>query len=880
VFSHADFVVRVAGLDASALDGVRCERTYSRIVELLATSEWLKATSGELGNELYGLVPVLPSELKPRLVALRRKLYQTKPLGRLLTTLAPDLPQPLVERAAHWDARREQQRREVAELSAVLNAELPERVEALRRVGQRVDLQLGLVSTCPDLYVALRPWLRSETLQPPQRHSLISLARYVARMSAKTSPRTSFTAVGLGRWVNEGPAWRLSHPWQRRVVIEPQGSLVQAVRGALARDPRLLGSALIRWNPSAVADGDRLWWVSQSPNSPLLSLRLNITLRNWLTALSTGREWKLGDLEKAVLAAGGQPGAEGEVEHFVRELVRLGLFEPRPPIPDQSDDWLHALWLWLEQTGHALPVDLEGTKQDLAHARQQLMAFAATTVPDDRLQFKRRADSALRRLAERHAVLPAHAALPDGTVFFDSMVLTGPVAELNAGKWRPTLQDLDIVRRALALFDPKVLFRLGLTQFFDEAFGAHATVPYLALLRELSGEGSRASPARRLQRLRVVLSPDDERTAAAAALSAGDPRLNQVVTLRRRFVTEITSLAARADGVIDVPRELMLEHISAWPAYLRPPESISVYAQIDGQSRDSIQIVLNGIDTGYGRGRARVRRLVEGSRGDPVPSFDQSGDGALLVELDSIFGNSVNLRCHSAPYTVDFPGLVSDRPAARTIPLAELVVEHRSGGEFLELVWPKLGQRVRLVYTATIWELLLPPASRLLMDAFAEPATFLPPHSWWLNGEFRAPPSDVEYLPRIVLGHLTLRRACWATSVRNVPRRRAGEHDAAYLFRLAGWVWAHKIPDRCFVRVMPAQAGAASRLPKHRKPMFFDVGNWFLAMAFERSLGADDDLVFFTEQLPPLEEAVPAEHGEPRVVELVLELTESRPTDG
>jgi hypothetical protein len=246
----------------------------------------------------------------------------------------------------------------------------------------------------------------------------------------------------------------------------------------------------------------------------------------------------------------------------------------------------------------------------------------------------------------------------------------------------------------------------------------------------------------------------------------------------------------------------------------------------------------------------------------------------VYCEFDSVFGNCVNLRVASVPYAIDYPGTVSDRPSECTLPLGDLVVSLDEASGRLTLCSSRVGLPVRPVYTASMWERLLPPAARLLMDGFAESPVHIPPNSWWLNASVEGPPNGIERHPRIELGEVVVRRAFWAARADEVPRRRPDESEAHYLLRFTAWLRDNGLPDRSFVRVYGDEG---HRLLKDRKPMFLDAANWFLVMAFERRLARDAGLAFFTEELPRIGEGAGREPIRARVIEYVFEIASEDP---
>jgi hypothetical protein len=335
-------------------------------------------------------------------------------------------------------------------------------------------------------------------------------------------------------------------------------------------------------------------------------------------------------------------------------------------------------------------------------------------------------------------------------------------------------------------------------------------------------------------------------------------------------VSDIGDVETDNQGVIRVPYELILKHIDSWPETIRAPRSISVYAQeVSGIDK---RLVVNSIDTGYGRGLARTRKLL---RVDPL--YGQylectNPQAPILVELDSMFSNSVNARRPSVRFSIEWGGSVSARPLHQRVRLQDFQVTHDAAQARLSLFDCRFQRRIQPVHTGLMWDAFLPPVIRLLMDAFAEPATYVHPNSWWLNAEFEYQRNNVRFHPRIDLGSVTLRRAFWTAYAGEVPMYRQGEPDDRYLLRLMTWLRDAAIPERCFVRVFDRQVG---RLRKDRKPMLLDTANWFLVDVFRRRAMTNDSLVIFTEELPRVAENSIEGLLADRVVEYVFELSDT-----
>ncbi|WP_256105418.1 lantibiotic dehydratase [Streptomyces sp. ODS05-4] len=867
-----DVVVRTAALPVATLRQLRCERTHAEIGWLLDAAAGLTAEAGALSGELHALVATLTGEPRRHAVGLRRALHRRRDTAGPRRALGVALPPALRDRVVRWESRRDEHSRRSAALPGLLSDELAERVAELRRLTADPVFLQGLASTRPPLLRAVLAWQEDAEERPPRRRTLLRLSRYLLRTAAKTSPRSSFTTLALGEWVDEPPRAERSGP-PPESTVQPHALVVAAVVAAVARHDGLRHAVGLRLNPGRLYEGDRLRWLVPTATSPLAGTRLTAALRALLVEAEHGTFTRAELVERlvAATAGGAQPIDRDRAAELLDALVRARLLLPVPPVLDQSGDQLGDLLRWLDQVRRdtGLPASLHSLHRDLASAHARLPLLADQRLAPRRWLAERESfERELRGAAVAAGVLGDDDALPDGTGLYDHRVVRGAAVPLPAGAWSPVLDDVNLVRRMLALFDPKLPFRLELARLFAETHGPGARVPYLAFFRDCHAADERTDRLRWLHALRMTLSPEQEQAALAAAGEHGGERLAEVLALRAALVADLAALRPDADGVVRPSVGLLRDRVAKWPRHLSPPGSVTAFLQEHAPGR----AVLNGVDTGYGHGLARVRRLVRGDRGPlPDPGPEPRDGRPLLAEWDHAFGSTLNVRCAGVPYTIDYPGLVADRPADRVLPLHELTVVHDASAGSLRLEAPGHGP-VRPVYSGGNWEALLPPAARFVMDGFAEPPMFLAPQSWWLNEPVRRVPGRVRRLPRLELGRLTVRRAVWAVGAAMVPRRDAGEQEAAYLLRFVAWTRDNGIPDRCFVRVLEPGAG---RVVARAKPMPLDTGNWFSVMAFEARLGGGQDLVLFTEELPELS----GDEGR-HVRELVVEVSDPAVRDG
>jgi Lantibiotic dehydratase, N terminus len=877
-------VVRVAGLPASALRDLRLKETWELLGTITDLDRELADAADELGQALFDAIADLSeSPVKPRVVAVRRAIHQGRVprKGEWDERTAAALPADVVVAVERWLALLRDRDRCRADLPRSLADEVERKQEPLRRACADPLFQHALLRASPALYEEIRKWLADDGRRL-RRRTLVGVARYLSRAAAKTSPYSTFTTSAVGGWRVNGPAVGFTGNLQVRGVLELDRGVLGRLMRELTGRPALAATLPVRLNPSTLVGDDTLSFIGPRPDESIMTLPMSPSLAECLrVARNEGENRTVAEL-CTLLAA--QTGADPALlRPFLDRLVEIGLLERRPPVRDQSERPLDELLAWLRSAGADSVVGPEVTSL-IERLRSDVdQPFAMDATP-----------TAQKAPGERVSALATSLGLPAAaierlrrTVSHESSMFPHARVECALPRWRPALDDLDLVRRWLALHDWLLPTRLAIASYVGNRFGQGAWVPFLTLHQAIQQD---------------LLRPDEECDAWLAALRpllrlstpawpsflarSEVPRLRELHRLRVRSYGFILS-GEQESGVVRVDQDALARLVDSWPSWVRTPGSIACYVQPYLTGED-LRLAVNLVGSGYGRGRSRWLRLAAQAGADqprteqpgteqpsPEPSRAQGTD-PVVAEVSGVFDASVNLRTPLAPYEIDYPFTASDRPAGERIPLSDLTVVHDADTDLLRLRSRRLGVDVLPAHLGMLGDTLMPPAARLLLSAFGPShlvhsaiATVYPLGEDAEGGPLRR-------LPRVEVGRVTLQRARWFVPVAEVPARAAGEDDAGYLLRMVGWLRAHGIPDRCYVRVMdPEGEWREQFFSKARKPMFVDFANFFLGAAFEHMLKDRGGLVTFEEALPPPEGGCGLDPADPRVTEFVIELSAS-----
>ncbi|MFJ5306831.1 lantibiotic dehydratase [Streptomyces sp. NPDC088350] len=790
------FGVRVAALPATVPGRLVDRRLRQALLTAAATAAELTAEAAALSDRCHDVIGA-PHAIaaKPKLVALRRTVHQLRDPARLLTepSVTGALGTELATDIGEFGRKLTRHRAARAALPAVLAAADRAVDATLREIAADPRFDQGLAHASPTLREVLR--------RRPGRQELTRLAVYVTRAAVKTSPFSTFTASGLGRFVPDGPALR----W---TATETPRSVVELDLSALAPLTAALTGRTVRINPSARLVADTVQFLGPAPAEELLTLPLTPPLRHCLRAATA--QPTLTEL------AAGIPAPPEQAAGYVHSLVASGLLLLRQD-PDS----------YVDEHGIDPLGQLTDRLPELAALRQALHAYADAD-GTERIELG-------PTLSGRLSALGVDGKLRD--VVTEQSVIPGVVAEAGLPAWRDTLRDLTVACRLLAVFDCTLPFRLAIAAFVRERFGSGTRVPFDRFYAALVRDGHEA----------MRLHP------AAVAFDMTGP----TETLAASPVSEVRALVgliAEVRGALPDRRRIE-KVLDTLPDWVRPPGSVAVYAQHDGD-----RLIVNAVNSGFGRGRAQVRRLLRHLTDDPLPVDTAYPSGPTYAEFPHTLGTSLNQREPTLPDRLDHPP-----PARLTVGV---------GDDGLPALYDN-GSVLRPVHCGLSYERQLPPVMALLIEAFGEnPILLRPDQPLRHDASAGTGAGRVLHAPRLTIGRVVLRRATWVAQAGTLPRRAAGHSDADFLFTLTTWLARHNIPPRFFVSVLRPRAIAAGALAgdRTRKPMYVDIGSPPLVRALERLTGDPAGAAVFYEVAPEPETAIVDHRGVPRVTEYVIEL--------
>lgn len=740
-----------------------------------------------------------------------------------------------------------------------------------------------------------------------------TLLELLYRAALKTSPFSTLTSVGLGRFTDTATRARPEPAsLEQRSTTRLNIAVLARLSAVILADPALRSGLRVTLAPGASSDGETMRYVRRrtaAGSDPDAVVAIDNVHENLfflpagraldeVVALTRDARPCLDELSRQLVAA--TPGRTGtEADQLLSHLLRLGfLLAPDLQIDLRSPDPSAVFVAALVAQDH--PV-LQQLARTLQAAVSLVDAYPGTPA--------RARASLLGELRQQvHAcfeLVGASDQLVPRTVIYEDTTITGDGMEVDRGLWERTLlPDLADLADLLPAFDLNVSRRLTAKGFFRARYGVGGSCedvvrfchefqrdffePYTrrSLRRRQFDDNNAFVPQENWFKLEDIVALDRAREAASlhlrdlqAATAAGAPAPGAAAPLP----LPVEEIRLGGDFVDAVRRELPRSEQLAQPW--------SFFVQLASGGDQPGRLILNQAYAGLTLMFSRFAHHLDARNLISEILREYSPDGAVLAELRGGY-ETTNLNIHPAvtEYEIVCPGDASTRPKEEQIGLEDLSLVHDAEADRVRLMSTRLGREVVPVYLGFLMPMALPEIQQILL-CFS-PSGMAQIDLWAGTGD-PVPVDGITSYPRLVLGDLVLQRRMWKLNTAAFPFRDPRHSDAEHLLRIQRWRIEHDLPHRLFAQIDNAAAksavddgaapdaapeagpdpGTGGERKAGRKPLPVDFDSWMSLQLLEQlALGATSRIVL-TEAAPDQDELwLTDEHGRPHVSELLLEL--------
>lgn len=872
---HPVYIARVAGEPADLLTGLGTGDTARHLARLASLAEELDVLGQSLVAAIEARVPQLKGKQTRAALNAKRAIFNRAAVKAADVALLGDALAPgTAERIAQYQRDWEQCRAMEAATAATFDAELADSADALLSMLQRRNIVDGLSYTNPELLEKFRQRLPvdapSSATGKARRSLEDALLQYAARVATKTSPLSSFTMLGVGRWQRQGNdlAMEFGTDVERRVAFK--GALFRHLEAAiLSRFELAARITPLEINPSVQINGDRLQLKAITPGS-----------------LGSGRFWGTGEdrveaAHNAVMAliahvftdAGGVPLsadslvericakapklAPAEVMLFLAKLYGIQYLRPARGTFEQDDAMASYV---------ALLAPIEGELGDALRTLAARMHVAAETFHVADAAGRSEAMLQLQADIRQSCVLLGvdHDTPLFKPVLFENCYLQPQGRALAAADLEPYAADLELLLEVAVLTDLTHQTRCELADFFLSRFGqdgvCETVEAFLETFDEIYGPGKfvDAPPGRRAPR-----------SAASKGLMLAADRFHDLLEplLRETGETHIDAGALRE--VLDaVPAEIRNRSLS---------QSYLLQFAREGAQR---MAVVNQMFGGRSALMSRFLEVLDEPAIDEVRDYVRAGsDTGYAVELPGVFGFNANHHPMLADAELAVPPFPPGRAGTERVALARASMVYDAHTHSVVLRTPQ-GRRFDLFYQGFLIPSLLPSMHRVLALGFGDgPSQFA--IATLLTRDI-VKPDVLTQVPRLRLGSLVLARRIWIIPFNQVPDIQLEPAD--FFVAVQAWRAQHGFPNDVFFRVIPipgaeSEGSAAEAVEWHTfkfknlKPFYVRLDSPRFVRLMQRTLKRDSYSVSLTEALPALDDQHVSVGGRPHVSELQVEMT-------
>lgn len=729
---------RVSGGAFDAFEALNLTEASRTAAEMYRCRAALEAAKEKLCQALYETIPSVPdADVRAQLIQLKRDVYNARCVTpERLDLLLPHMASPVQDLLQQYGAVCRDRARLQHEGTTTYEREVAASRQRLRQLVRHEVLQKGLLLSSRSLLEAIPDYVRKgesrlgrRTLKTEQ-----GLVKYLSRIYAKTSPYSTFTALGIlpvgspTDPADAGPEqaciFNTEAPEPLTVVshIRLNNHLFKYIRALVTHYPAIYRRLRLRPNPTMIRENGCYLFLTNSHNvesfqriqaDPVIDLFLTLA-----EEVAGGIVYQ--DLVRTLIKEHAIDAAEDELEAYINQLLTYGLLEFNVGVSGMDPDWDATFGATFAPLAEAVPL-VGAVLTMLKELRKQARQYGQAPTPErSRIldaafeRFKavclrlhgaaglpeeeRTPPQARQRSKPAPAVAETRAQEQDATHTFRRQSHTAfrfqaeqMFYEDVSGEGLPSLNEnvlAGLATRLQGLLQHCNVYgvlldeRDKMLRFFVSKYGEAAQVSllefYEAYYREVKkpdAERNKEAAAQRPQKPQQAGLAEDQPLRGAA----GAVRQQQRNRWQQRF-SEI--LAASAVGPSQTIR-LTQEQLQTASASVLPPaggaSSNACFVQLFAEPGPDGDLrwlgVVNATFPGFGRMFSRFLHLFDVSVTDQLLVMNRAlVPGALMLEgTDASYFNA-NLHPPIMPYEVQTPNGHNSLPEAQQIPVTQLAI--------------------------------------------------------------------------------------------------------------------------------------------------------------------------------------------------------------
>ncbi|GAB1820105.1 lantibiotic dehydratase [Herbidospora sp. RD11066] len=870
------FLLRAGGQPAEAVAAIRTPNAIAWAERVFDQEAARDIAGALLRDEIELIIARLAEPDRVPLINLRRDVFNARrPRESTLARSALLLTPAATELLDAWRGATAALDDLMAEGPGVLADDIAEARNRARAVladdalRSAVLLQSEVLERSMDRY--LDP---ARKLDKSGRKVELTLLELLHRAALKTSPFSTLTSVGLGRFTTEAtnPA-PAPVSLAQRSTVRLNVAVLARLSAAILADPALRADVVVTVAPGVTVDGDTARYVRRRTTATLdpdavvaidgvhedlFFLPSGPALRDVVTIAQD--RLTLRELSERVCGRTDDRTPEA-TDRLLGHLLRLGLLlAPDLQIDLGAPDPAAVFTAGMAAQTHPI---LRRVAHALAQAGDLVARYPLTPARGRALVLA----EIRTRITEAYELAGAPEQHIPRTLVYEDTTITSEGMDTGRAEWEvAALPSLAALAGILPAFDLSLPRRLTALGFFKARYGSGGTCDDIERFchefqRDFFSPYSQRSMRRKQFDEDNAYVPQ-ENWFKMPELAALD-RAREAASLHLRDLPDDGEEIVLGDDFL----QAIGRHLPDDGRFAQP---WSFFVQ---RSEKTGRLVLNQAYTGLTLMFSRFAHNLDGAQEILTNTIrEATPDGAVLAELRGGY-ETTNLNIHPGvtDYEIVCPGDVSTRPLDEQIHLDDLIMVHDVPADRVKLMSRRLGKEVVPLYLGFLLPMALPELQQVLMCFTPSGMANI---DLWAGTGRPIPTEGMQQYPRLVLGDLVLQRRMWKMHTNVFPFRDPRHTDAEHLLKVQRWRREHSLPPRVFAQIDNTGGGLREDGRKAtRKPLPVDFGSWMSLQLLEQLALAASARIVLTECSPDLDDLwLRDEHGRAHVGEFLIEI--------
>lgn len=883
------FMLRVAGLPIDELQGMRIPSTIDLLDQMVQKKKWIASHTQPIVDQIEQEVPKQESDkIRNQLIQYKRDIFNHRFPKKNSQYFVPFLSDGLCDQMKQWeDVWKAVQELEVA-AEQQFERDLVTSREVLQAVIQDPHFLGGIVLTSRDLYYKVKKYIETPVSKQKARLRKVeyALSKYISRVAAKTSPFSTFTSVGIGKWTEQKNGMVSVPSLALESYVQLNHANVLRVVNGLIKHPDVKKHLSYKVNPTLIVDEGKVKYIRRVDDSKQrarvfqtletpVSLNYTPAIQAVFSQFHSSAKVDIQYMDLLNTLADSLSTAPENVAKFLNQLIDLSILVPKIELYEQTEDIIQSVLSLIEQW----PVEIARQTGERLQEMREIVANYSSATMDQRA-------SALQRLKQIYQTICTDLEIEIsetslGLLIYEDVVLKEQ-ASFSKEHWKTYLDDLAAYQEIAPIFDIKLRIQSAISQKFIELYGE---------------DGVCEKPGQFLSM--VIPTITDFYPAFLPNAMPEDIELkNEIESIRvlnelkREFGDLVRKRLMEKKDEVHFTREELASFGSRIPEMIaKRPLSHDCFVQLVSRGEGKDRLVLNQMYLGNATFFSRFspyfdeEEFAEELRKHLLSIYGAEG---TLAEVSGVYGFNANLHPRLTPYELALPMLSPTRPEPENqIDWQDIVMVYNKEQDRVMLRHPVLGE-VTTLFLGTLIPMLVPFIVNFMATNFSNGHFNNMFHLFLEQGLTEEEQQQVRIYPRVSVGQVVVARKKWIFPRSQLVLRETRESDFSYFVRIHEWRKKWNLPDRLFFRMSPArdQEGSPFSVDPQSseaaenvdftdfKPQYLDFENPLLVRMFGKMIADSSFHVIIEEMLPDIEELALIDEGKGYVSELLVELSQ------